>query len=105
MDTPERDIILKAITEEEKQLVKFEHERNQALSRINTLKQKLASLNVAETSQSQESPVLYSRSNITPITSTEKVKLFHSLFHWQGRYLSQTLDKSFRKKGLLTSLF
>ena len=45
MDTPERDIILKAITEEEKQLVKFEHERNQALSRINTLKQKLASLN------------------------------------------------------------
>jgi superfamily II DNA or RNA helicase len=80
MDTPERDIILKAITEEEKQLVKFEHERNQALSRINTLKQKLASLNVAVTSQLQEPPILYSKANIAPVTSTEKVKLYHSLF-------------------------
>ncbi len=78
MDTSKRDLILKAIAQEEELLTKFEHERKQALSKINTLKNKLASLDAVIQSQETVSPPVSAFT--TPQTSIEKVKLFRSLF-------------------------
>ena len=78
MDASDKEFILTAIAHEEERLKKLTHEQEQALSRIQTLRDKLLSYEAI--GNVRELPAEYFKISLTPKNSTEKVALFRSLF-------------------------
>ncbi len=80
----DKKALLKAIANEEALLSRLNTEREEVLSRLSTLKQKLAEL---ETACAEPSPSCAVR------TPNEKIALFRSLFRGREGPLPETLDE------------
>ncbi|MHB8845332.1 MAG: TOTE conflict system archaeo-eukaryotic primase domain-containing protein [Nitrospirota bacterium] len=87
---PDKKAILQAITKEEAQLSRLDSEREQAFSRLNSLKQQLAAL---EAACSEPSITYASR------TPREKVSLFRSLFRGREDIFPKLWTSRAGKKG------